>query len=1014
MAQVTEGRIVQWENYVTATENILSSPQVPSSLQIITLIKKVNPTKLTLSETDRERGYQLKNRLQSLLLEHYGDTFHLVPHPASPNIILIKHRVLPSIDACHADLASLSSEALAKVETAAPLYPGREEVKGNRGKGPRETGHGKTGVALSPKKTLKKAQFLLEKYDYAAAEELLAGLHAASNDDRQVLLRGAAILLHDIGAYQRCIDTLLSQPKSVLKDRGIREMLAVAYHHNGSLAEARAILDELYPSELGLESLFAYADIAFKDANLCTALELVGIAKGKEGFFSGLDSLQKEIEAAMSALAGPVAQKAQAALQSAAIEEAGQLAREALELYPNCQQARAVLSAVEAVNAEAQLAGLWARLENEPSGERRIPLLARLLERDKEKRDTIRKLLSEEKERRRSRLFDERLESLRGLVRQECWADCFDGVTFLMRQPEFGQRANEVLSLCPFFPVLHDNKLLQGAADRSVKDLWLRFVKAKIAFAAGNAPDNTAACFEVFEELKPWFNSFPEFQDDYLLAQQREQEKARVEIGALLAQSEVPECPVGEVRRIYGCLRKRMPVLPSEERRDLVRTMEERLARLIPEHDPGHLLEEYREALQIGHSEKAAYLRQEIIDSAAREAVDAEFAAAFHIDWEPLTFEISDDLPIDLTTVPPLLIYYPVGHRILLRDGRDSYVMIDFAAKAACRMTSPIFAKTSALDATQEGIFLFVEENGEKIYGDRLWRAELSVERAAFTAHFDMRQRFEVEDGFNVEAVQLSSERDTDYFVLIKHIEGRCPAKLMKKRLAPNATIQTLQLGNRSEFRVWRWGSCPDNFIVGGEGEMKRVNRNLSVKAGVSVTPNLYKLDGPNGCIYGVEEARMTKRGTRLEFIKSFESAPCFGMYEPGRVHGISFQTDTALMVMGEGRQTFYNLRNNTFSNKIRVGRVIPYYQDGKWYCFDYNKEAGKLWLRDITQEIHTILTWRQFFFLRKNRKNMIKLMLWFNECNNFMYRPEEWGPCELGESDPEGEVGNLRGEPAE
>ena len=1001
---------MQWENYVTASENILSSPQVPSSLQIITLIKKVNPTKLTLSETDRERGYQLKNRLQSLLLEHYGDTFHLVPHPASPNIILIKHRVLPSIDACHADLASLSSEAIEKVETAAPLYP---ELKRNREKGPRETGHGKTGAALSPKKALKKAQFLLEKYDYAAAEELLAGLHAASNDDREVLLRGAAILLHDIGAYQRCIDTLLSQPKSVLKDRDIREMLAVAYHHNGSLAEARAILDELYPSELGLESLFAYADIAFKDANLSTALELVRIAKGKEGFFSGLDSLQKEIEAAMSALAGPVAQKAQAALQSAAIKEAGQLAREALDFYPNCQQARAVLTAVEAVSAEAQLADLWARLENEPSGERRIPLLARLLERDKEKRDTIRKLLAEEKERRRSRLFDERLESLRGLVRQECWADCFDGVTSLMRQPEFGQRANEVLSLCPFFPVLHDNKQLQSAADRSVKDLWLRFVKTKIAFAASNAPGNTAACFEAFEELRPWFNSFPEFQDDYLVALQREQEKSRAEISTLLAQSEVPECPAGEVRRIYGCLRKRMPVLPSEERRELVRTMEERLARLIPEHDPGLLLEEYREALQIGHSEKAAYLRQEIIDSAAREAVDAEFAAAFHIDWEPLTLEFSDDLPIDLTTAPPLLIYYLAGQWILLRDGGDSFVMIDFPTKAACRMTSPIFAKTAALDSTQEGVFLFVEETGKKIYGDRLWRAELSVERAAFTAHFDMRQRFAVEDGFNVEAVLLSSERDTDYFVLIKHIEGRCPAKLMRKRLAPNATLQTLQLGNRNEFKMWRWGSCPDNFIVGAEGEMKRVNRNLSVRAGISVTPNLYKLDGPNGCIYGVEEARMTKRGTSLEFIKSFESAPCFGMYEAARVHGISFQTDTALMVMGEGRQTFYNLRNNTFSSKIRVGRVIPYYLDGKWYCFDYSKEEGKLRLRDITQEIHTRLTWRQFFFLRKNRKNMIKLMVWFNDRNNFVYQPEDWGPCEVGESAPTGDMENLLGEPA-
>lgn len=986
---------MQWENYVSASESILSSLQAPSSLEIITLIKKVNPTRLTLSETDRERGYQLKNRLQSLLLEHYGDTFHLIPHPASPNIILIKHRVLPSIDACHADLASLSSKAIEMVETSAALHPAIKELKRNRGKGSRETGRRNTGVALSPREALKKARALLEEYDYAAAEELLAGLH--SSDDLRVLLRAAAILLHEIGAYQRCIDTLLSVPKNLLRNRDIREMLAVAYHHNGSLPEARAILDELYPAELGLEALFAYADIAFRDGNLSAALELVNIARGKEGFFSGLDSLQKEIEAAMSTQAEPVVQKARAALRSAAIGEARQLAREALDLYPNCQQAREIISAIEARNDEAQLAELWARLENEPTGERRTALLVTLLKRDKERRDTLKKLLAEEKERQRRRLFDEQLESLRSLVLQECWPECYDGVTFLMRQPEFLERADEVLSLSPFFPVLHDNKRLHCTSDRSAKDLWLRFVKVKIAYAAGNS----AGCFETFEELRPWFNSCPEFKEDYLVLLQREQEKARTEIAALLAQSEAPECPVGEVQRVHGCLRRRMSLLPVEERRELVRAMETRLAGLIPEQDPAPPLDEYREALQIGNSEKAAYLRQEITDTVAREAVEAEIAETFHIDWEPLTLEVSDDLPIDLITPPPLVLSFLAGHRILLEDGCDTYVMIDFPAKAACRMTSPVFGKTTPLDSTQKGSFLFMEGKGEDKSAERLWRAELSVERAAFTANFDTRRWFEVEDGFCVADVNLSSERDTDYFVLIKQDEGRSPAKMLRKRLAPKATIQTLQIGNLNELKMFRWGSCPDHFIVGGEGEFRHVNRNLSLQASLRSTPNIYKLDGQNGYVYGVEDYRLTQRGSKLELIKAYEDGPCFGMFDPGRVHGISFQTDTALMVLGDGKQAFYNLSNNKFSSKIRVGRVIPSQQDGKWYCFDYSRKDRKLWLRDVTRYIHTELEWREFFFLREKRNKRTKRMLWFYDHDNFVYRPGEWEasePASVGE----------------
>jgi hypothetical protein len=979
---------MQWENYVSASENLLSSSQIPSSLDIITLIKKVNPTKLTLSESDRERGYQLKTRLQSLLLQHYGDAFHLVPHPASPNIILIKHRVLLSIDACHAPRASLSSEAVESVE-AAPPYPAKAELKRGREKGRAESGDGMSAGTLSPKKALKKAQFLLEKFDYTAAEEVLSGLRAGSGEDLPVLLRAASILLDEIGAYERCIDTLLSQPKNILKDRELRELLAVAYHRNGSLAEARAIFDELYPAELGLASLFAYADIAFKDGNLTAARELVGIARGREGYFTGLDSLEKEIEAAMSAQAEPVVQKAQAALQAVAFGEARQLAREALELYPNCQQARAIISAIEAGNAEAQRAELWARLANEQCGERRIPLLTALLEQDKEKMDTIRRLLAEEKERRRRRLFDERLEKLRSLVRQECWAECFDTLSFLMRQPEFQERTREVLSLCPHFTALHDNRQLQGATDRSARDLWLRYVKARTAFAAGNGTGS----FEAYEELRPWFGSSPGFQDDYLTLLQREQGKARTEIAALLAQSAVPETPVGEVRRIFGALRKRMPVLPCEERRNLVRTMEERLAQLIPGHDPARLLEEYREALRIGHSEKAAYLRQEIIDTTAREAVDAEFSEAYRIAWEPLTLEVSDDLPIDLISPLPFTICIISGQRIFMKEGENAYVMLDFGAQTACRITSPVFAKAKFFDSTWENSYLLVEVNDKGGFGDQVWRVAISPEGAAFTASFNIRESFEIEEGYSPAGMMVSGERETDYYLKIKHDDGLCPAKLLRIRLASKATLESLQMGNRTDFEVLRTVCAQDSFLLSGEEETRMVNRNLSLKARLRGKLTVYKMDGKTGNIYSVEDSHMlTQRNRNLEPVKHYEKATCFGMYEPGRVHGISYPTDIALIVLGDGLQSFYNLRNNKFSNKIRVGRVIPL--DDRWYCFDFNRKEGRVVVRDITKEIQTELEWREFFFPRVNRKKMEKLMLWFHDHDNFVYRPGEWGDC--------------------
>jgi len=81
------------------------------------------------------------------------------------------------------------------------------------------------------------------------------------------------------------------------------------------------------------------------------------------------------------------------------------------------------------------------------------------------------------------------------------------------------------------------------------------------------------------------------------------------------------------------------------------------------------------------------------------------------------------------------------------------------------------------------------------------------------------------------------------------------------------------------------------------------------------------------------------------------------------------------------------------------VGRVLPSQHDGKWYCFDYSRQDGKLWLRDIIKTIHSELEWREFFILKQARKKLLKSMGWFHDEGNFVYRPGEWGPSDREES---------------
>src|SRR5690349_3212492 len=124
-----------WQESVDLAQRALSAATVPRCEELVSLIKKVNPTKLSLPEEKEAQGYLLKARLQSLLLENYGDSFCFVVAEFDDDIVLIKHRLLPSVDACHARLSSLSRNACDRAwEQGAPSQQNTKipAQKGNR------------------------------------------------------------------------------------------------------------------------------------------------------------------------------------------------------------------------------------------------------------------------------------------------------------------------------------------------------------------------------------------------------------------------------------------------------------------------------------------------------------------------------------------------------------------------------------------------------------------------------------------------------------------------------------------------------------------------------------------------------------------------------------------------------------------------------------------------------------------------------------------------------------------
>ncbi|MCM0080319.1 hypothetical protein L4X63_01840 [Geomonas sp. Red32] len=223
-----------WHAAMEHAEKTLESPLVPASQDLISLIKKVNPTSLCLSESEREYGYEVKSRLQNLLLEQYGEAFYLDPHPLNPKIVLIKHATLPSVDACHTELVELSGRALDSVavhHTPSPATarkPPRKEKK----KGPVVAGD-------SPADALKCGLARLAEYDFEGAAELLAGIRISARHEIAILERAARALVDEMGAYPQAVELLLGQQGQFLRDATLRVLLARTYHLLGAVSEAR-------------------------------------------------------------------------------------------------------------------------------------------------------------------------------------------------------------------------------------------------------------------------------------------------------------------------------------------------------------------------------------------------------------------------------------------------------------------------------------------------------------------------------------------------------------------------------------------------------------------------------------------------------------------------------------------------------------------------------------------------------------------------------------------------------
>ena len=939
---------MNWQLVVQMAEAMANAASIPSSLEIITLIKKVNPTKLRLSESDRVRGYEAKAKLQNLLLENYGKAFYLAPHPYCERITLIKHMALPSIDACHADLNSLSVKALDSVDIPVPKLRNKKVAKKSR----QVKAAADAAPGCPPKEALKNAQRLIEEFEYAQAEAVLTGIRIASGDDLAILEKAVRMLALEMGGYERAIETMLAQPKQILKEKSIRELLALTYHQNGMLPEARVIFDSFHPHELGKEALYAYADLSFKDGRLSHAFNLMEMADEMEGYVAVAVGLRKDVETGMLAEAEPLVQRALTALGLGDSALANSLAREVLEYYPKHQRAREIVALLGSDKEATEIAGLWEQYSSAQRSEEKIDLLTRLLEHDKQDKERLRTLIAEEKACQKNQLVGARLRDLRRLADQADWPACYPILHWLSAQKDYGDEYREACTISPYFAVLYRNRQLRMLPERTSKQLWLDFVKAKSSLLSGEQ-----GCFESMEAIKEYFLPYPEFRVDYLMLLEMEQKRARREIGMLLQQAEDDAGNDGRPDRSINEIRKKMAVLPAEERCEYGRRLElllSRQPRFPKENDP---VQAYREALLIGNACKAASLRARTDDPATLEAIDAEIGEMFRIEASEITIAISDDLPFEPSSAAKLTWHASTDRHLLFWENETTLVIVNPDASTATRFVSERFKYLFLSDAISErDTFLFLNRRDATA-----WRAELSAGKGAFTATFDLMEKLMPDTETLILGVYLSSDKTADYYVNMGYRDGATPGMFFKRRLGvKNGASHCVQLGDNLQLYSGRASSEPDLFIVGGEDDTRIYNQHLKLVDGVSMTPEIWEVDAANGHIYYFYSHQLKRVNFLFENRVEFENSSACYFFKKHKVLGLCPDLDTVMVSFRE-RAAFSNYRTGMVSDSFVYGSVVCTRPARKYYCYDYCSESRKITLRDITRAIGTLLEWEEF-----------------------------------------------------
>lgn len=940
-----------WQNSIQLAENILASGAIPPSEEIISLIKRVNPTNLTLSDQDKHRSYEVKGRLQNLLLENYGDGFHLVTLPYDTDTVLIKHRHLPSVDACHANLARLSTRALDSVgEGAAQSKPG------DRNK-PRKPGKRAESLdSAMPGDLLKKAELLLEDYDYEGAREALAGIRISDPGDLPVLIRSANMLIDEIGSFEAAVDTLCAQPKHLVKDKTVREILALAYYKNSMIPEARAIFELIHPNDLGKEALYSFAAINHQDGNCQQAYALLKMADTRDGFVTAFPGLRADVERAMREEARPIFEEAKHAFDRNDLARSLDLAKQALECFPKYREAGELVTILEAMGREGQVKGLWEQLGKAGKHQERLALLEQLQEYDEKNVEKIRSLIAEEKSAVREQVLKGKIDIIHAAATAQKWADLFDDATWVLANGDQG-KADTVYTFSPYLSLLKPTKQLQRFSPHKVKNSWLDFIEVEQQVRRGKSLGHLPA----LNELKTFFSGCDLFNSVYREAYEAEQGDAKAIVTDLVKQMHSEGCSAPHAEQLAVTIRRHLPMITKEDRGQILQAVSARLDQLKPRTPEEVLLEEYREAFKIGNDLKCATIKEKVHDHRKIEEIEKDHDLEYRIEVESMNVTIDETMKVDIENdVVSFKVIGRTNDAIIIDDFSESIIFLWPTKQSASRYKSKHFNDLKLCDYisdTREYLFKNVKEG-------IFYRVILFDDSAHMKSVLTNDSHFEY-DEFLCDLF-MSTDRVGDYFIggvsECTDENGEVVAKLIKRDVFRRKNIGHYRHRMPDTgVDFYRISRSPDRFAFRADGKIYILDRSAEVITQGEEYMEIVGIDVSCGHIYVIWADNIVSMNYRLNSIKTFEigandeAGPLIIGYE---VIGLSTASKSMLMCNSahDGFVYVYNYGERKWTDYFNACSLINTATDSRFYVC--NIDDSEIKLKDVTTSIESLLEW--------------------------------------------------------